>query len=85
MAESDFDPNPDGPGYVYLRLADHLTAEIESGRLPPNARLPGERELAQTYGVALGTARKAIEVLRQRELVQTWASKGTFVVRRKGQ
>ncbi|TDD25595.1 GntR family transcriptional regulator [Actinomadura sp. KC06] len=48
--------------------------------LRPGARQPGERELADGYGVAVGTARRAIEELRERGLVVTLASKGSFVV-----
>lgn len=80
----DFEANAAGPGYVYERLADHLAAEIENGRLPLDARLPGERELAQMYGVSLGTARRAAQVLRERGLVRTWPSKGSFVVAQPG-
>lgn len=80
-----FDPRP--AAYVYAEVADHLAARIEAGRsdappagaLPPGARLPGERDLAAEYGIALGTVRRAVEELRDRGLVVTLASKGTFV------
>lgn len=75
----DFDPDPDLPGYVYLRLADHLSAEIAAGRLRPGSRLAGEQELARTHRVALGTVRRTLTVLRERGLIATWASKGSFV------
>ncbi|MGW5874946.1 winged helix-turn-helix domain-containing protein [Nocardiopsis terrae] len=74
----DFDPSPDS--YVYAELADHVAARIASGDLPSGAKLPGERELAETYGVAVGTARRATKELRDRELVKTLPGKGTFVV-----
>ncbi|MBB3052710.1 DNA-binding GntR family transcriptional regulator [Prauserella isguenensis] len=41
--------------------------------------MPGERSLAEEYGVALDTVRKATRILRERGLVQTLKSKGTFV------
>jgi GntR family transcriptional regulator len=75
-----FDPDAGGPGYVYARLADHIAGRIESGELPAGSRLPGERELAEEYGVALGTARRAVRELRDRGLVVTLPAKGTFVV-----
>jgi GntR family transcriptional regulator len=77
---TDFDPAAGGPQYVYVRLADHLAARITSGDLPKGARLPGERDLAAEYRVALGTVRRAIEELRSRGLVVTLPAKGTFVV-----
>ncbi len=76
----EFDPEAGGPAYVYALMADHLHARIEAGELKPGTRLPGERALAAEYGVALGTARRAIEELRQRGLVVTLPAKGTFVV-----
>lgn len=67
-------------GYVYMRVADEVEAEIRSGRLPRGARLPNERDMATLYGVAPGTARRAVAELRDRGLVVTLANKGTFVV-----
>lgn len=75
----DFDPDADSPGYVYMRVADHIVARIDSGELARGARLPGERELAEDYGVALGTARRAIQELRDRNRVVTLPAKGTYV------
>ena len=74
-----FDPTA-GPAYVYMALADHLAARIAAGDLPPGARLEGERELVEQYGVALGTARRAVQELRDRGLVVTLPAKGTYVL-----
>lgn len=74
----DFQPSADA--YLYAELADHIAARIAAGELPAGAKLPGERELAETYGVAVGTARRATKELRDRELVKTLPGKGTFVV-----
>jgi GntR family transcriptional regulator len=76
-----FDPDEAGPAYIYARVADHIEARIKAGELVPGARLPGERDLAAEYQVALGTMRRAIEELRSRGLVVTLPAKGTFVVR----
>jgi GntR family transcriptional regulator len=70
------------PQYRYVEVADAIAAEIASGRLPVGARLAGERELAEEHGVALGTARRAVQELRDRGLVQTLPARGTYVVRR---
>lgn len=68
-----------GPDYAYVQVADHLESRIRTGDLAPGARLPGERDLAAEYMVALGTIRKAVKVLRERSLVVTTPSKGTFI------
>jgi aminoglycoside phosphotransferase (APT) family kinase protein len=47
--------------------------------LKPNTPLVAERRLADEYGVSLGTARRATELLRDRGLVFTLRSKGTFI------
>ena len=75
----EFDPEGGGPAYTYVKVADHLAARIAAGQLAPGSRLPAERDLAAEYGVALGTARRAVEELRERGLVVTLPSKGTFV------
>jgi GntR family transcriptional regulator len=74
-----FDPEAGEPAYLYARVADHLAARITAGVLAPGARLSGERDLAAEYGVALGTARRAVEELRRRGLVITLPAKGTFI------
>ncbi|MFF8589904.1 GntR family transcriptional regulator [Streptomyces sp. NPDC015220] len=67
-------------GYVYVRVADQVEAEIRSGRLPKGARLPNERDMGAEYGVAPGTARRAVQELRDRGLVTTLPNKGTYVL-----
>lgn len=74
-----FDANALGPVYVYIGVANHIAARIEAGELQAGARLPAERDLAADYQVAVGTARRAVEELRQRGLVVTLPAKGTFV------
>jgi DNA-binding GntR family transcriptional regulator len=76
-----FDPEAAGPEYIYRRVADHLAARIAAGEFPPDSMLPGERALAEAYGVALGTIRRAIEELTGRGLVVVLPAKGTFVKR----
>ena len=72
----------DGPEYAYRQVADHLEARIRAGELAPGSRLPGERELAEEYGVALGTIRRALQEMRERGRVVTTPSKGTFITAR---
>ena len=55
-----------------------LRAQIDSGELAPGARLPSIVNLAQTYGVALTTVRKALDQLKADGLVIT-SPMGTFV------
>jgi DNA-binding GntR family transcriptional regulator len=66
---------------VYEQIADRIAAQIESGELPPGARVPSEATICQTYEVSRDTARRAMELLRERGLVETRAGKGSFVRR----
>ncbi len=77
-----FDPDAVEAAYLYAQMADHIAARISAGELAPGARLPGERDLAAEYRVAVGTARRAVEDLRQRGLLLTLPAKGTFVASR---
>jgi GntR family transcriptional regulator len=80
MADDQVPPFVPRPGaYVYMEVADHVARQIEAGTIPAGAKLAGERELAEQYGVALGTARRAVEELRERSLVVTLPAKGTYV------
>lgn len=72
--------DPNLPVYVYVQVADAIERDIRTGRLPVGARLPGEQDLAAQYGIARGTARRVVEELRDRRLVTTLPSKGTYVV-----
>ena len=69
-------PNPE---LAYLLVADDIAARIKSGELAPGARLRSERDLAEIYGKAYGTIRKAMQVLRDRGLIETIHGRGTFV------
>ncbi|MFC4494017.1 winged helix-turn-helix domain-containing protein [Streptomyces ovatisporus] len=69
-----------GPQYEWERVAGAIEADIRAGRLPKGARLPGERELAELHGCAVGTARRAVRALREREKVVTLPAKGTYVL-----
>lgn len=44
---------------LYQGIADQITAMIDQGVFPPGTRLPGERELAERFGVSRVTIREA--------------------------
>ena len=67
---------------VYLQLADILRAMITSGEIPPDRPLPSVKQLQQAYGVAQGTAERAVGLLKTEGLVHTVIGKGVYVVDR---
>jgi GntR family transcriptional regulator len=71
------DPTSDRP--VFKQIADGLRTEILRGELAAGARLPSEQNLIDRYGVARGTIRDAVELLRSEGLVRTEHGRGSFV------
>lgn len=72
--------DPAGAEHVYVQLANVLADRIAGGEWPQGRLIPSETTLMQEYGVARGTVRRAISVLRERGLVATVAQRGTYVV-----
>lgn len=66
---------------LWRQVADDIAAAIESSELQPGERLPNEFALAETYGVARVTIRRAMEDLKGRKLVRVQQGRGTFVAR----
>ncbi|TAM70800.1 MAG: FadR family transcriptional regulator [Microbacteriaceae bacterium] len=71
----------DGAGRAEL-VEQRLTDAIVAGVLHDGERLPSESELARSLGVAVVTAREALEALRDKGLVRTRRGRegGSFVV-----
>ncbi|MFI7013475.1 GntR family transcriptional regulator [Streptomyces sp. NPDC050164] len=66
--------------YEWQRIAHAIEEEIRSGRIPPGGALSSITRLAETYGVADRTIRRALRDLRDRGLIETLPHKGSFVV-----
>lgn len=63
----------------YAALAAALRHRIVSHEWPPGTPLPAETRLATEHGVALGTLRRALELLAGEGLIERRHGKGTFV------
>jgi DNA-binding transcriptional regulator YhcF (GntR family) len=63
---------------LYLQLAAVLRGQIASGEL--ERRVPSVKTLTQQYGVAQGTAERALAVLREEGLIRSRMGRGHFVV-----
>jgi DNA-binding GntR family transcriptional regulator len=70
----------DSPTSLYEQLAAILRGQIERGEL--TGRVPSAKTLAQTYEVAVGTAERALGLLREDKLIRSAMGRGHFVVRR---
>lgn len=63
----------------YAQLAQELRQRIVGGEWAAGAAIPAETELAERFGVALGTVRQAVAMLAAEGIVQRVHGKGTFV------
>jgi GntR family transcriptional regulator len=72
--------NTTNPGLAaYQRVAETIREEIRRGTLVAGDQLPGNRGVAEKYGVALGTAQKALGLLQDEGWLVTTPSVGVFV------
>lgn len=72
----------DGPATVWRQVADDIEADISSGLLAPGWKLPPETELAESYGVARNTIRRAVAELVKDDHLVVVHGRGTFVAER---
>jgi GntR family transcriptional regulator len=63
----------------YAALAAAMRARIVAGEWPPGCAIPAEQTLASEHGVALGTMRRALDLLAEQGLVERIHGRGTFV------
>ena len=63
----------------YAALAAAMRARIVAGEWPPGSAIPAEQALAAEHGVALGTMRRALDLLAEQGLVERIHGRGTFV------
>jgi GntR family transcriptional regulator len=63
----------------YAALAAAMRSRIVAGEWPPGSAIPAEQTLAVEHGVALGTMRRALDLLAEQGLVERLHGRGTFV------
>ena len=63
----------------YLKIRDHLASRIETATLRPNARLPSERVLSESFGITRMTVRQALLQLEAEGLIHRLERRGWFV------
>lgn len=71
--------DPASPVPPYEQLRQQVTALVLSGALPPAARLPSIRQLANDLGLAGGTVARAYRELEGDGVVSTHGRNGTVV------
>lgn len=69
-------------GLAYMKLAEAVIEDIETGRLSPGERLPTHRELSELLGLSLGTITRALAKVSQQGMIEARPRRGTFVTGR---
>lgn len=64
---------------LYQSIVAELLKLIESGEFPPGSRLPGERDLAERFGVSRVTVREAEIALEARGWITIKTGSGVYV------
>ncbi|WP_255500913.1 FadR/GntR family transcriptional regulator [Caulobacter sp. 17J80-11] len=68
-----------GQPRLFHAVAEQIAALIDDGVFPPGAKLPGERELAERFGVSRVTVREAAVALQASGRVDIRAGSGVYV------
>jgi GntR family phosphonate transport system transcriptional regulator len=64
---------------LWRQVADGIERGIAEGRFMAGEKLPGETDIAETYGVNRHTVRRALATLAERGLVRAERGSGTYV------
>ena len=64
---------------LYEQIVQQIEDSILKGTLKTGDQLPAERELAQQFGVSRTAVREAVKALSEKELVEAYSGRGTFV------
>ena len=70
---------PAQPLPKFLQISELLSRQIRAGHFRTGERLPTEAELAQSLDVAVGTLRKALDVLEKQQVIERIQGSGTYV------
>lgn len=64
---------------LYQQVSEMLIRDIAAGRLADGARLPPERDMAASLGIAVGTLRRALADLQAKGLLDRVQGSGNYV------
>jgi GntR family transcriptional regulator len=64
---------------LYRHIKRELIADIQSGKFQPGKALPNESDLAQRFGVSIGTLRRAVDELVADRVLLRQQGRGTYV------
>lgn len=69
---------------LYVQIKQHILGDIRQGVWKPGEKLPTELDLAERFGVSVGTVRRAMGGLEDEGIISRREGSGTFVRTYKG-
>jgi GntR family transcriptional regulator of arabinose operon len=66
-------------GQLYKKIYLNILQEIKNGQLKSGDRIPSENELTEKFNVSRITTKKALDMLAQRNIIERYRGKGSFV------
>jgi DNA-binding GntR family transcriptional regulator len=70
---------PRNPQRTYRWVSARLRERIEAGEWLPGEQIPTLRQIVDEYAVSMGTARKAVDVLKEAGLIEVYPGYGAFI------
>lgn len=64
---------------AYVQISELLIRDISAGRLMDGERLPPEREMAKSLNTSVGTLRKALNILVEKQLLDRIQGSGNYI------
>ncbi|KKI90389.1 hypothetical protein WQ54_20730 [Bacillus sp. SA1-12] len=64
---------------LYKKIYLDILEEIKNGTLKTGDKIPSENELAEKFNVSRITTKKALDMLAQRNIIERYRGKGSFV------
>ncbi|HJW26661.1 MAG TPA: GntR family transcriptional regulator [Rhodocyclaceae bacterium] len=64
---------------LYKEVRRRITESLRRGEWKPGEAIPSEKKLAETFGVSIGTLRKAIDELTADNILIRYQGRGTYV------
>jgi DNA-binding transcriptional regulator YhcF (GntR family) len=67
------------PAPASEQVRTQLLSRVREGSLPPGAKLPTVRQLADQLGIAVNTVARAYRLLEEDGIVETFGRRGSFI------
>jgi GntR family transcriptional regulator len=64
---------------LHMQITELIIRDIAAGRLVDGERLVPEREMADSFGIAVGTLRKALAALQEKGLLERVQGSGNYI------